>query len=186
MAAVFLAPFYLLCNAYILYWMIRWLHAAVPVLGKGVGLILVLAVYSFLMMSLLTSFLVRRHPTRRYLKKISDQWLGSFAYILGITLILDVVHRILSLTWLADTWLYSREGMVFCGSLGAAGMAAVVIYGIHHAGKISLTRYQVKISKKYAVEGKRTMRIALLADLHLRHTTPPVQKEKGIQPTLLA
>ncbi len=159
MAAVFLAPFYLLCNAYILYWMIRWLHAAVPVLGKGAGLILVLAVYSFLMMSLLTSFLVRQYPIRRYLKKISDQWLGSFAYILGITLLLDAGHRILSLTWLADTWLYSREGMVFCGSLGAAGMAAVVIYGIHHAGKISLTRYQVKISKKYAVEGKRTMRI---------------------------
>ena len=72
MAAVFLAPFYLLCNAYILYWMIRWLHAAVPVLGKGAGLILVLAVYSFLMMSLLTSFLVRQYPIRRYLKKISD------------------------------------------------------------------------------------------------------------------
>lgn len=178
MAAVFLAPFYLLCNAYILYWMIRWLHAAVPVLGKGAGLILVLAVYSFLMMSLLTSFLVRQYPIRRYLKKISDQWLGSFAYILGITLLLDAGHRILSLTWLADTWLYSREGMVFCGSLGAAGMAAVVIYGIHHAGKISLTRYQVKISKKYAVEGKRTMRIALLADLHLGSSVGKKQVER--------
>ena len=155
MAAVFLAPLYLLCNVYIVYWMIRWLRAAAPVLGAGAGLIPVLAVYCFLMLSLLTSFLVRSYPAKRYLKKISDQWLGSFAYILGITLFLDLAHRVFERTWLADTWLYSRSGMAFCGTTAAVGMAVVVIYGIRHAKKITLTRYQVAIPKKYAAEGKK-------------------------------
>ena len=94
MAAVFLAPLYLLCNAYIVYWMIRWLRAAVPALGAGAGLAVVLAVYFFLMLSLLTSFLIQSYPAKRYMKKISDQWLGSFAYILGITFLLDLIHRL--------------------------------------------------------------------------------------------
>ena len=178
MAAVFLAPLYLLCNVYIVYWMIRWLRAAAPVLGAGVGLIPVLAVYCFLMFSLLTSFLVRSYPAKRYLKKISDQWLGSFAYILGITLFLDLVHRMFERTWLADTWLYSGKGMAVCGTAAAVGMAAVVIYGIRHAKKISLTRYQVAIPKKYAAEGKKKLNIALLADLHLGSSVGKKQVEQ--------
>lgn len=167
MAAVFLAPLYLLCNAYIVYWMIRWLRAAVPALGAGAGLAAVLAVYFFLMISLLTSFLIRSYPAKRYLKKISDQWLGSFAYILGITFFLDLVHRLLGRTWLADTWLYSRSGMALAGTAAAAGMACVVFYGIHHAKQISLTRYRVSLSKSLAGSENQTLKIALLADLHL-------------------
>lgn len=181
MAAVFLAPFYLLCNAYIIYWMLRWLQAAAPVLGTGVGLVPVLAVYGFLMVSLLTSFLVRRYPARRYLKKISDQWLGSFAYILGITLILDGGHRLLGLTKLADTWLYSKAGMAVTGTVAAAGMAAVVVYGIRHAKKISLTRYQVRIPKEYRAGNGSRLKIALLADLHLGSSVGKVQVKQMVE-----
>ncbi len=166
MAAVFLAPLYLLCNAYIVYWMIRWLRAAVPALGAGAGLAVVLAVYFFLMLSLLTSFLIQSYPAKRYMKKISDQWLGSFAYILGITFLLDLIHRLLRLTWLADTRLYSRSGMALAGTAAAVGMAGVVFYGIHHAKQISLTRYRINLSKP-SDGGDRIWKIALLADLHL-------------------
>ena len=83
MAAVFLAPLYLLCNVYIVYWMIRWLRAAAPVLGAGAGLIPVLAVYCFLMLSLLTSFLVRSYPAKRYLKKIQRPVAGKLCIYSG-------------------------------------------------------------------------------------------------------
>lgn len=167
MAAVFLAPVYLLCNAYIIYWMIKWLNVTVPVLGRGAGLVAVLVVYVFFMVSLLTSFLMTKHPSRRCLKKISDQWLGSFAYILGITVLLDLLHRLLLLTPLAGTWLYSGNGMVFAGTAGAVGMILVIVYGIRHADKIVLTRYQIRIHKAYRSEKQQNLRIVLLADLHL-------------------
>lgn len=181
MAAVFLAPLYLLCNAYIVCWMVRWLKAAVPALGAGAGLILVLTVYVFLMISLLTSFLIRSYPAKRYLKKISDQWLGSFAYILGITFLLDLLHRLLRMTWLSDTWLYSGSGMALGGTTAAAGMAVMVFYGIHHAKEISLTRYQVELSKPLVIGKNPTLKIVLLADLHLGSSVGKKQVKRMVE-----
>lgn len=181
MAAVFLSPVYLLCNAYIVYWMIRWFRAAVPFLKNGIGLWAVLLIYSFLMVSLLASFLVRKHPAKRWLKKISDQWLGSFAYILGITILFDIGHRLLALTALRETWLYSPKGMALCGTAAAAGMALIVISGISRAGRLRLTRYRIRIRKPLA-EGKGSrLKIALLADLHMGSSIGKAQVEKIVR-----
>lgn len=181
MAAVFLTPVYLLCNAYIIYWMIRWLDAAMPVLGRGAGLFAVLAVYGFLMISLLTSFLIIKHPAKRWMKRISDQWLGSFAYILGITFLLDLMHRLLRLTPLCGTWLYSRYGMVFTGTAGVVGMALVIGYGIRHAGRITLTRYRIQIKKSCHAKKEGDLRIALLADLHLGSSVGKKQVRRMVE-----
>lgn len=180
MAAVFLSPVYLLCNVYILYWMLRWFHAAVPFLGTGIGRLAVFLVYGFLMISLLASFIVRKHPAKRWLKKISDQWLGSFAYILGITVLFDAGHRLLALTPLADTWLYTRGGMALCGTAAAAGIALIVATGIRRAGKLRLTTYRLTIGKQLKGTSGH-IRIALLADLHIGSSIGKKQVERVVR-----
>ena len=81
MIAVFLAPFYLLLNYYVLTWLLAWARACCCTFGSLWFRIPVILLYSFLALSPLSSFLITAAPWHRALKVLGNYWLGTFSYI---------------------------------------------------------------------------------------------------------
>ena len=88
MLAIFLAPVYILANVFTAYWLLRWMKEVHPLFRHPAVLGVILVLYAFFALSLLTSFLIKRDPVHRILKVISNCWLGMYLYFLGFTAIL--------------------------------------------------------------------------------------------------
>ena len=137
------------------------------------GVILVL--YAFFALSLLTSFLIKRDPVHRILKVISNCWLGMYLYFLGFTAILVLLRFIFAHTVLTKTWLYSPMGLKAVGLGAILFVTGMCIYGMVHTVHIYTTRYEVP-SKKDA-----HLKIALVADLHLGYSIGSHQMEEMVE-----
>ena len=83
MLAIFLAPVYILANVFTAYWLLRWMKEVHPLFRHPAVLGVILVLYAFFALSLLTSFLIKRDPVHRILKVISNCWLGMYLYFLG-------------------------------------------------------------------------------------------------------
>ena len=95
MLAIFLAPVYILANVFTAYWLLRWMKEVHPLFRHPAVLGVILVLYAFFALSLLTSFLIKRDPVHRILKVISNCWLGMYLYFLGFTAILVLLRFIL-------------------------------------------------------------------------------------------
>ena len=80
MLAIFLAPVYILANVFTAYWLLRWMKEVHPLFRHPAVLGVILVLYAFFALSLLTSFLIKRDPVHRILKVISNCWLGMYLY----------------------------------------------------------------------------------------------------------
>ena len=94
MLAIFLAPVYILANVFTAYWLLRWMKEVHPLFRHPAVLGVILVLYAFFALSLLTSFLIKRDPVHRILKVISNCWLGMYLYFLGFTAILVLLRFI--------------------------------------------------------------------------------------------
>ena len=83
MLAIFLAPVYILANVFTAYWLLRWMKEVHPLFRHPAVLGVILVLYAFFALSLLTSFLIKRDPVHRILKVVSNCWLGMYLYFLG-------------------------------------------------------------------------------------------------------
>lgn len=63
MAALFLAPLYILINAYVVRWMIRWMGACHRLFQTMAFRASFIGVYIILATALLTGFLIKSRPT---------------------------------------------------------------------------------------------------------------------------
>ena len=72
MLAIFLAPVYILANVFTAYWLLRWMKEVHPLFRHPAVLGVILVLYAFFALSLLTSFLIKRDPVHRILKVISN------------------------------------------------------------------------------------------------------------------
>ena len=104
MLAIFLAPVYILANVFTAYWLLRWMKEVHPLFRHPAVLGVILVLYAFFALSLLTSFLIKRDPVHRILKVISNCWLGMYLYFLGFTAILVLLRFIFAHTVLTKTW----------------------------------------------------------------------------------
>ena len=175
MLAIFLAPVYILANVITAYWLLRWMKEVHPLFRHPAVLGVILVLYAFFALSLLTSFVIKRDPVHCILMVICFCWLGMYLFFLEFTAILVLLRFIFAHTALTITWLYSPMGLKAVGLGAILFVTGMCIYGMVHAVHIYTTRYEVP-SKKDA-----HLKIALVADLHLGYSIGSHQMEEMVE-----
>lgn len=177
MAALFLAPFYLIFNGYVLHWLFCWADACCrsfrPVSLRFPAAVL----YWFLALSPLTGLLITVDPWHRFLKIIGNYWLGTFAFILSVVLVLDGLRRLTGLSVFKKSFpaaaIRNTPGILFFSGVVTISLVCTFsIYGILHARKLYLREYRISIEKSCSPDH---LKVALIADLHLGYNTSEEQ-----------
>lgn len=190
MIAIFLAPLYILFCLYILRWGIRYMGACHHLFQSSLMRVMICLLYGFVALSLLTSFLMPLSELQRLIKRISNYWLGTVLYILPIIAIADVFRTVLKrINFPGKEILFSQGGFVVVGTILILIVAGVSVAGIYGARNIRTTTYNVKVEKKAG--NLRTLRVALVADLHLGysigtwHMEQMVERVNTLEPDLI-
>lgn len=177
MIALLLAPVYLLLNYYILRWLFVWAEACHKNFKSRGFRIPATLIYGFLTFSPLSGFLITARPWHRFLRILSNYWLGTFFYILFLVLIFDFLRRITKLPVLLryryPAMLHaSRRSMFFSGCCVLVLVCISSAYGILHAKRLYVREYPIVLEKSC---GLPDLKIALVADLHLGYSTTKEQ-----------
>ena len=121
MAAIYLAPFYLLVCVYILLRSLHWFQVLHTVFQnvwvcRGIGL-----VYLFVVFSILIAFMAPASGFRRFMKLLSNYWLGVLMYTLmtlgiadGLRLLLKYPLR--NFAFSGERIAFQQYGNCCCGS----------------------------------------------------------------------
>ena len=184
MVAIYLAPVYLLVCVYILLRGLHWiqvLHAVFQNVWvcRGIGLI-----YLFVVFSILIAFMAPASGFRRFMKLLSNYWLGVLMYIIMTVGIADVLRLLLkyplkNLNFPGRTLLFGNVGTAVVGIICAVIITMVSIYGVINAGNIQTTKYDISIDKK---AGKLdSLNVVLIADLHLGYNIGCRQMEQMVK-----
>ena len=184
MVAIYLAPVYLLVCVYILLRGLHWiqvLHAVFQNVWvcRGIGLI-----YLFVVFSILIAFMAPSSGFRRFMKLLSNYWLGVLMYTIMTVGIADVLRLLLkyplkNLNFPGRTLLFGNVGTAVVGIICAVIITTVSIYGVINAGNIQTTKYDISIDKK---AGKLdSLNVVLIADLHLGYNIGCRQMEQMVE-----
>ena len=190
MIAFFLSPIYLLVCWYLLRWILRWMKACHGVFHKKKVQIGLVIGYAFVALSLLTSFLLPVSPLQRVLKCISNVWLGVLVYLIMTVGIAGFLRLVLKRTNFArKEHLFNQKHFILTGWLCLVIVVSLSVSGVVGARNLQTTDYQVTVHK--AVEGRESLRVVLVADLHLGysigqwHMNNMVEKINALSPDLV-
>ena len=194
MVAIYLAPVYLLVCIYILLRTLNWIQVLHVVFQnvwvcRGIGL-----VYLFVVFSILIAFMAPASGFRRFMKLLSNYWLGVLVYTIMTVGIADILRLLLkyplkNLNFPGRALLFGNVGTAVVGMVCAAIITTVSIYGMINAGNIQTTKYDISIDKK--VGKLDSLNVVLIADLHLgynigcRHMEKMVEKINMQNPDLV-
>ena len=147
MAAIYLAPFYLLVCVYILLRSLHWFQVLHTVFRnvwvcRGIGL-----VYLFVVFSILIAFMAPASGFRRFMKLLSNYWLGVLMHTLmtlgiadGLRLLLKYPLR--NFAFPGRELLFSNMGTAVVGAVCAVIISTVSIYGSAQCRKYTYNEVQ--------------------------------------------
>lgn len=179
MAALFLAPLYILINFYVVRWMIRWMSACHRLFQTMAFRVSFVGIYIILATALLTGFLIKKPAAlHRILKHIGNYFLGTFVYILMVVAVVDLVRLILKYIFHAP-FIGQRSTFVVTGLFCTLLIISLSTYGILHVTHVKTTSYNVNIAKK--VNGMDSLKVVLLADTHFGYSMGTSQARRIVE-----
>ena len=180
MIAIFLSPIYLLLNFYILRWLVRWMSACNHHFKKKWIRTVIIAVYVFVSTSLLTAFFLPAGQFRRFMKLLSNYWLGVLLYVILTVIIADILRFILTrLKCINQEKLRARWTFVTVGTVCIAIIASLSTWGVINARHIKSTPYEVNVDKKAG--NLSSLNVILVADLHLGYNVGTAQMKQMVR-----
>mgnify|MGYP000470688879 CR=1 FL=1 len=118
------------------------------VVCRGIGL-----VYLFVVFSILIAFMAPDSGFRRFMKLLSNYWLGVLVYAIMTLGIADGVRLIIkyplkNINFPGREILFSNVGTAVIGTVCAVIISVISIYGVINAGNIQTTKYEISVGKK--------------------------------------
>ena len=179
MAALFLAPLYILINAYVVRWMIRWMGACHRLFQTMAFRASFIGVYIILATALLTGFLIKKPANlHRILKHTGNYFLGTFIYILLVIAVVDFGRLILKYIFHAP-FIGHRSTFVITGLICTILIISLSVYGILHVTHVKTTPYEINVEK--TVDGMDSLKIVLLADTHFGYSMGTAQAKRIVK-----
>lgn len=210
MGAVLLSPLYILLNLYLISRMLLWFGTLHSFLGTLWFIVPFLICYVLIALSPLAAAF-GRGKFKQISRTVSNYWIGTLMYMLIFLLLFDlgrILLRLFRKRSLFDP--IDVDSYRISGGIIFFGVILLSVYGILHAGKLKKKHYDVKLSKRFhrnpdtastlptsqsqpgtSPGDPSTLRIALVADLHLGGSIglPHARKMKKIidrmQPDLI-
>lgn len=190
MLAILLSPLYVLVNAYIIRWIIRWLSTCRHEFRRFRSRLIVSMVYLFFASAMGVGFFLPSGGVKRFFVKIGNYWLGVLLYTILVVGAADVIHVLLKRSKkINQEKLRSFKVFVASGIICAVGIAVLSIWGMVNAGNIRTTKYEAVIDKK--VGNLKQMKVVMAADLHMgynigcEHIQKMVEKINAQEPDLV-
>jgi hypothetical protein len=166
MLAVYLAPFYVLVNLYLLHWIFIWVGALYPLLASAPVRIVLGVLYAGAALAMLPGFLLPKGRLRSTSQTVGNYWLGISLYLCLTVAVADLARLGLSHVQFIDQQrLHSLPMLRACGAVCLALIVILGVGGAVNAKYLHTTRYSVTVQKSGgALDG---VRVVLAADLHL-------------------
>ena len=180
MILLIIIPVYISLNLYILHRVHKWLTACSERFHSGKFAVPYIVIYSLLALSLLFAFLLPSSELQVLVKRISNYWLGTFAYILIFIAVADILRLVLKkIPGKIHDFFFSKVGYVFVGILLTALIGGISAYGIVHSNIVKVKPYEVTIRKNCG--DNRDLKVVLVADLHLGYSVGNGQMQRMVK-----
>ena len=148
MIFLILVPLYLLVNYYIIRRSLKWMGNFTKLLTKKWFIIPYLIIYIFASTSMLVAFWLPASPFQRFMKVLSNNWLGTMLFALLFIGIADLGKWIGKHTGLlSKQTINSKRVFAVTGSVVMILVIGISTYGVFHAQKLKKTVYEVNIAK---------------------------------------
>ena len=177
MLAFLLAPFYLLFNLYLFRRIMGWVRAWFPWFRKRKHWAVSAALYAFFALSFVLAFPLPAGRLKRALMLIGNYWLGVLLYLLLAVLLADGL-RLLLVHGLKLRSLRSARMHRIAGCLCAAAILVTSVGGVINARIVRVTPYEITVNK--SAGSMESMKVVLLADLHLGYNVGLAQMERMV------
>ena len=171
MLAVILAPFYLVLNYYLYRRSLSWLTVCIHMIHPEKIRFCYRILYWITGFSLLIAFVLSQSRIQRIFKILSNYWIGIFFCALFLAAAGDLIGLFIP-----------RKDQSILAAAGVMILAAVMIftvYGSIHARQIDTMDYAVTVDK--ACAGRKELKVALAADLHLGYNSGLSQVKKMVK-----
>ena len=171
MLAVILAPFYLVLNYYLYRRSLSWLTVCIHMIHPEKIRFCYRILYWITGFSLLLAFVLPQSRIQRIFKILSNYWIGIFFCALFLAAAGDLIGLFIP-----------RKDQSILAAAGVMILAAVMIftvYGSIHARQIDTMDYAVTVDK--ACAGRKELKVALAADLHLGYNSGLSQVKKMVK-----
>ena len=168
MLAVILAPFYLALNYYLYKRSLTWLTVCVYMIHPDKIRFIYRIIYWITGLSLLIAFVLPQSRLQRIFKVLSNYWIGIFFCAVFLAAAGDLIGLFIAKR---DQSILAAAGIIIL-----TAVLVFTVYGSVHARHIETTDYEVTVDK--ACAGRKELKIALVADLHLGYNSGLSQVKK--------
>lgn len=182
MIALFLIPVYIVINVYILHRLKNFLIKCKETFSRKWLQVIIYTIYGIFAVSPIVGFLMPYGTeTKRVATRVGNYWFALLIYTIIIVAIghfLSILlRRVFKIT--PHNFFQIRKNSVISGILTLAIIGGVSAYGLYNARDIKVTDYNITVNKQ--VENVKSMKVVLLADLHMGYSIGVDQIEKMVK-----
>lgn len=154
---------------YLVFAAVRWVKCLLPARFYIAGKTCVILVHLVAALPGPVAFFMENGNLQAALQKFHNCWLGIIIYYVMFAVLVELGRLVLKkIRKFPEDTICLRKWAAAVGIGFAVLVICVSSYGIIHAKKIYVNRYQINIDKE--IQGRKQLKVALVADLHLGYS----------------